>query len=325
MNKELGKLKKLDPRDYWKHEARDLTVWLSQSANLNLLAKALGLGDLDLVGTEQYVGEFKADIVARADESDDVVIIENQLERTNHDHLGKLLTYASGLTAQYIVWISPDFREDHRRALTWLNDVTDRSISFFGIKLELLQIDDSPLAPQFTLVSQPNEWAKRVKASAEKGEFTELELRCFEFWSEFVEFCKSQKTFLSLPKPRYRYWFAIGIGKSGYHIGLTVISREQEIGCDLYIRHSRSKTAFDALMAVRTAIESQLGPLEWKRLEGKQACKIAQYRSGNIEVRSSWPDLFAWLKERAESFHRVFSPLVGKLDLPERDDDSDRE
>lgn len=325
MNEELGILKKLKPRNYWGHEARDLTTWLSQSANLKLSGDAIGLDDLRLLGTEQHVGEFRADIVARAGESDEqIIIIENQLERTDHSHLGQLLTYGSGLgsglTATYIVWISPDFREEHRRALDWLNEVTDGSISFFGIRLELLQIDNSPLAPQFTLVSQPNEPAKLVKASAQKEKLTELQLRQFDFWSQLLDFCKDAGTFLSLGKPQPQHWFRIAIGKAEYGIYWTVSVKKQRIGCELNFRldtQQRCQAAFDALLKDREIIESKLGPLVWESPDNVRRCRIVQYREANLEETDTWPQLFAWLKEKAESFHTVFSPLVKALEIPE--------
>ena len=136
----LGKLKHFDPRKLWENEAGNFTPWLAN--HLQLLAEALGLDDLQLVRTEQAVGEFLCDIVAREVRTDRRVIIENQLKQTDHKHLGQLLTYAGGLDAAVVVWISPEIREEHRQALDWLNRHTDEQIVFFGVLLEAIRIDD---------------------------------------------------------------------------------------------------------------------------------------------------------------------------------------
>ena len=312
MNKQLGTLRKLDPRQFRTDEARDLAPWLAMTTNLSLLGDEIGLPGLEIVGPEHPVGDFRADIVARATGSNDLVIIENQLERTDHDHLGKLLTYASRLNAKYVVWLSPEIRDEHCRALDWLNEVTLPSIAFFGVKLELLQIDGSFPAPLFTLDCKPNTWAKRVKASTEEGEITELELRQFEFWSGFVDFCRSQNSFLKLPKQQYRYWYDIAVGNASYCISLTAITTKEKIFCAIYIdagSQAGSKAGFDSLLAERAAIESTLGPLDWQRLDDKRACRIVQYRTGNIGLTNSWPGLFALAKRESGILSsRLFSP-----------------
>ena len=142
LKKNLAKLKKLDLREVWGHEATGFTIWLSQEENLNLLSEEIGI-TIKLVQVEANVGKFNVDILAEEENSERKIIIENQLEDTNHDHLGKIITYASGYDASIVIWIVRDFREEHRKAIDWLNEHTDENLGFFLIKLELWQIGAS--------------------------------------------------------------------------------------------------------------------------------------------------------------------------------------
>jgi hypothetical protein len=162
----LGRLRRVaQPRDVWPTEAADFTPWLA--ANLDVLADELGMA-LALVATEVPVGEFRLDIKAETADGK-IVIVENQLERTDHGHLGQLLVYASGLEAAIVVWVAPSFRDDHRRTLDWMNERTDEAVSFFGVEVAIVQIADGPRAPVFEVVSRPNDWQKQVKTTATGG------------------------------------------------------------------------------------------------------------------------------------------------------------
>src|SRR5690554_541925 len=151
---DFGILKTLPPRLKWNNEARDFTPWLSN--NISELNKALGL-ELEVENTEVAVGPYSADILAKDTGTGQYVVIENQLEKTNHDHLGKAITYASVLDASTIIWIATDFTEEHKKALDWLNDHTSDQISIFGVQVELWQIDNSNAALRFNIVSKPNQ------------------------------------------------------------------------------------------------------------------------------------------------------------------------
>ena len=152
----LGRLQRVQLREAWESESGDFTPWLAQSENLSLLGEAIGL-NLELEAQEKGVGLFRADLFCKDTASDSWVLIENQLERTDHSHLGQLLTYAAGLSAVTIVWIAERFTEEHRAALDWLNEKTGEGINFFGLEVELWRIGNSPLAPKFNVVCKPNE------------------------------------------------------------------------------------------------------------------------------------------------------------------------
>ena len=160
----LEKLKKIDLRKAWNHEATDFTNCLAEEENLSLLSDEIGT-DIKLIQTEASVGKFSVDILAEEENTGRKIIIENQLEMTNHEHLGKIITYASGYDAEIIIWIIKDVRDEHKQAVDWLNEHTDDKINFFAIKMELWQIGNSPFAPKFQIISKPNDWAKAIKKS----------------------------------------------------------------------------------------------------------------------------------------------------------------
>ena len=187
MNKEsLGHLEKVSPRTYWEREDTEFTPWLAQEENIALLGDTIGI-ELEVQEQEAAVGPFRADILCRNTANGSLVLIENQLERTDHTHLGQLFTYAAGLDVVTIVWIARHFREEHRAALDWLNRITNEDFHFFGLEIELWRIDESRLAPKFNLVVKPNDWSKIVKeaASLQRGKWTPIQELQIAYWSAF--------------------------------------------------------------------------------------------------------------------------------------------
>lgn len=167
--KNLGRLERVELRNIWQSEAWDFTPWLARKENLEILGETLGI-DLELEAQERPVAPFRADILCKDIGTNRWVLIENQLERTDHVHLGQLLTYASGLEAVTIVWIAAQFTEEHRSTLDWLNRITDESFRFFGLEVELWKIADSPAAPKLNIVSKPNDWSQSVAQAARVAE-----------------------------------------------------------------------------------------------------------------------------------------------------------
>lgn len=169
----LGRLERCELREIWMSEAADFTPWLARPENLVALGEALGLL-LELEAQEKAVGPFRADILCKDVDTDHWVLIENQLERTDHTHLGQLLTYASGLEAVTIIWVAGRFTEEHRSTLDWLNRITDERFRFFGLEVELWRIGHSPPAPKFNIVSKPNNWSQSVAQAAKAIDDSEL-------------------------------------------------------------------------------------------------------------------------------------------------------
>lgn len=203
-SQQLGRLEKVDLRKAWTHEALDFSKWLSLPENLQLLSDEIGI-EISLIQKEASVGKYSVDILAEEENTGRKIIIENQLEPTNHDHLGKIITYASGYDAEIIIWIVENAREEHTRAIDWLNEHTDEDINFFLIQMELWKIGDSPIAPKFQLISQPNDWARVVKDSAKQTGLSNTKVLQLEFWDKFKEYVKNEKSKLRLRDTRPRH------------------------------------------------------------------------------------------------------------------------
>lgn len=309
-NINISKIKKVELRKAWNHEASDFTNWLAEDENLSLLSDEIGI-DLKLIQTEASVGKFNVDILAEEENTGRKVIIENQLEMTNHDHLGKIITYASGYDAEIIIWIVKDVRDEHEKAIDWLNEHTDEDINFFAIKMELWQIGDSPYAPKFQIISKPNDWAKAVKASSTKASLTNTKLLQLEFWNKFKEYNNENNSVLRLRTPRPQHWYDVAIGNRDAHISLTIDSQKNVLGCEIYI--SNLKELFYILEKNKEKIEGKLNlKLEWFPLEGKKASRIKITKDFNFANTDDWDEGFKWLKETAENFQNVFVQFIRK-------------
>jgi len=306
MKKDLGKIKQVELRDAWALEP-EFTRWLAEEKNLDALSNELGL-ELSLIQTEANVGDFNVDILAEEAGTSMKVIIENQLEITNHDHLGKLITYASGHDAKYVIWIFKDVREEHRQAIDWLNEHTTDDLNFFAIKLELWQIGDSMPAPKFDVICRPNEWAKTVKKQSSQGQPSEGKLRQFEFWTLFRAHVQEKKVDIQPQAPRAQHWTNISIGSSQAHVALTMNTQKGHLGCELYI--SKNKPLFEYLKTKKTEIENELGvTLEW--IEASKATRILETTMGfNIDNDTNYTTNFDWLLTRALAFKKTFADRI---------------
>lgn len=311
-NIKLGQIRKLDLRKIWKNEERDFSRWLSNKENLALLSVEIGI-DIKLIETEAKVGNgnFEVDILAEEEGGGRKIIIENQLENTNHEHLGKLITYASGYGANIIIWIFKDIREEHRQAIDWLNENSNEDLAFFGIKLEIWQIDNSSPAPKFHIVSKPNEWAKILKQGKGSDKLTDTKLKQLEFWTKFKAYVQERTNKISLQKPSPQHWYNISIGSSDAHIGLTVNTIAERLGCEVYI--DNNKELFEELRKNKGHIEKELGlKLDWRDLD--IACRIIIYREGfDIENNHKTEEYFTWLLDMGLKFHKVFGSFIKKL------------
>jgi hypothetical protein len=201
----LGRIESVDLRSIWTSEDRHFTPWLAQPENLETLGETLGI-ELELEAQEKYVGPFRADLLCKNTADDSWILIENQIEKTDHKHLGQLLTYAAGLEAITIVWISAQFCEEHRAALDWLNQKTDESVRFFGLEVELWKIGDSPAAPRFKVISQPNDWANTVRHAATGLMERPSEILRVKYWTAFRSYLQENKSHLKPQKPAANHW-----------------------------------------------------------------------------------------------------------------------
>ncbi len=314
MKTPLGKLERIPLRQAWAHEAGEFTPWLAQPDNLLLLAEALGLSELELAGIEHPVGDFKVDILCTDDGGK--VIIENQLEKTNHTHLGQILTYAAGVGARKVIWLAESFRTEHVAALEFLNQHTTDELDFFAVEIELWRIGDSPMAPSFNVVVKPNDWAKTGQQNAQAAATTTpTKQRQLKFWSGWQAWLQARGSTLRPQKPLPQHWTNIALGRSGIHLSASVNSRESRVGMEVYIDHGNSKSMFKQLQAHQAAIDAALGAtLEWMELPDGHACRILQVRPASpLESEDQWPAYYAWLEQAALRMSEVFRPLVREL------------
>ena len=319
---DFGALERLDPRKYFPNEATDFTPWLAGS--ISLLGSALGL-DLEVVSTEHAVGSFSADIVCRDTADGSSVVVENQLDRTDHDHLGKLLTYAAGIEdVRSVVWIAPRFTEEHRAALDWLNGVTDDSTRFFGVEFEVWRIGTSPPAPRFNLIAKPNEWSKTVKTATSSGPLSERKLDQLEFWTAFRQHLSESNSPVSVTKAVPETWVNAALGRSGIHISVTISdwdlaeNTQADAGVnriEVVMGDGNAAAFFSQLQSQREMIENRLGDhVVWYEPANAQVRKVfVQTAAPPIAERDAWSSQFEWLREHLETFDKLFRPLAAAL------------
>jgi uncharacterized protein DUF4268 len=310
MASNIGKLIKVDLREIWKNEEYDFSSWLAQDQNLALLSDEIGV-PIRLLEKEAGVGKYSVDLLAEEEGTGRKIIIENQLEKTNHDHLGKVITYAAGHDASIVIWIFKDITEEHRSAIDWLNENTSDDRLSFAIRIEAWRVNNSDPAPKFEVVCKPNEWAKVVKHSTEGKGLGETDLKKLDFWTKLKSYAADKKVLLFRQTPAPQHWYNISIGSSEAHIGLTMNTKEDLLGCEIYINDN--KPLFNFLKSQQVSIEQQLSAkLEW--IEAKKACRVVQRKeNADIDNEDGLPVLFDWLIDRAIAFDRVFGPLVKKF------------
>lgn len=305
----LGKMKEIkDLRKIWPHEAQDFTPWLSEDENIALLSDAIGL-DITVEERESHVGDFNVDILASETGTDRKIIIENQLEYTNHDHLGKLITYASGKSADIIIWIVKHAREEHKSAIEWLNNHTDETISFFLLEVKLYQIGNSEPAAKFEIIEKPNDWSKEIKKQANSSPI--LQSR-YEYWNALNDELFKNSVFSRIfrkRKPSKDHWMNFSIGSSECHLAVSQIRRRKTLTVELYI--NQDKELYHAIHEHKKDIEQELGyKLTWLELPNKKASRIIVEKTANLDDLNDWPQQFEWIKDTLLSLYKVFKPYI---------------
>lgn len=289
----LGKLEEIkDLRTVWPHEALDFTPWLAQDDNISLLADAVGL-EITVDETESSVGDFNVDIFATETGTDRKIIIENQLEDTNHDHLGKLITYASGKSADVVIWVVKHAREEHKAAIEWLNNHTDDKIGFFLCEIKLYKIGNSDPAVKFEVIERPNGWTKEVK----KNEFNGTQQQRYDYWVAFEDYAFQNAQFsknFNRRKPSTDHWMNFSVGVSSCHIMVSQIQKRDELVVELYI--NEDKELFHALLQHRESIEATVGfSFDWRELPEKKASRIVVQKSATLGDKEKWSEQFEWV------------------------------
>ena len=286
----IGKLEEVDIRKLWKHEQYDFSEWLSKKENIENLNDILGLTLVD-ISKETYVGSYRCDLFAKDETTGIKVIIENQLEMSNHDHLGKIITYASGLDAKVVVWIVKEAREEHRSAIEWLNNNTNSNVNFFLIEIHAYKIGNSDNAPMFQVIEQPNDFIKNNKSTNSSDTMNKSQSQRVEFWNKFNNVLVERGKPFNVRKATTDHWYNVAIGTSDAHIDITLVNKDSVIGVELYI--TDNKELFDKLYQKKDEIEADLGlELDWRRLNNSKASRIVTFIKGlNFDDHSNYNEL----------------------------------
>jgi hypothetical protein len=309
----IGKLERVALREVWKHEAHSFTQWLEN--NIDVLNGALGL-TLVNVDREQAAGSFSIDLVAE-DEGGGTVVIENQLEKSDHDHLGKLVTYVSAMNAKAAVWIVSDPRPEHSIAVAWLNESS--SAAFYMVKVEAVRIGDSSAAPLFTVIVGPSEGTKNVgQAKKEIAERYEIRKR---WWTQLVERSAKVTKLHSHLTPGQYSWLGTSSGVRG--LNLNYVVTQDECGAELYIdrgaeAEAENKAVFEQFLAHKAEIERDFGgPLSWEPLEGRRACRIRHTQTGGgyRSPEEQWPGLQDSIINAMDRLEKALRPHLRQLKL----------
>jgi len=315
MQTDLGRIEPYDVRKVWAKEAAEFTPWLAGDENMALLGDALGL-ELEVENVEVAVGPYSADILAKDTGSGRYVVIENQLGKTNHDHLGKAITYGSVLSAGAVVWIATEFSEEHQKALEWLNDNTGDDLSFYGVQLELWKIDGSRPAVRFNVVSRPTEIVRQAAVVKASENLTDTKKLQFEFWTKFRERLLAAKVVTSAHSVRPQYWFDVALGRSGIWLSNIANTYEGRVGVRLYLNNSVADPALAELEKQKDEIEKELGmKLAWNPHPEKRDKIIAVYRDADLRKDAEWEPAIAWLVDTVAKFRKVFVPRIKNLVL----------
>lgn len=310
----IGKLEIVPVRAAFPHEALRFTTWLEE--NIEALADRIGL-QIRVVEREKAVGPFNVDLLCEDGEGNRI-IIENQLERTDHDHLGKLLTYLVNLEAKTAIWVTPEPRPEHERVIDWLNESIGADFSFYLVKIEAGRIGASPFAPLFTVVTAPDEQTREIGEAKKELSDRHIVQEREQFWIRLLEKARGRTRFSSKGGGRYQNIY-VRAGKPGIIFSFTVT--RYSAYAELYIDHDhdtgeKNKAIFDALYAEKDAIEAEFGePLDWRRLDDKRACRILKLFDGGLRTPDRWDDLQEAMIDAMIRLDAALRPRIAKIQL----------
>lgn len=305
----LGKLQEIDIKKVWQHEQYDFSKWLASEENIQELGDTLSLSLTD-VETEKFVGKYRCDILCKDEITGKLVLIENQLEQTDHDHLGKIITYASGLDASVVVWIVASARQEHASAIEWLNKHTDDDLSFFLIEVHAYKIGDSDPAPQFKIIEQPNDFVKSVKAVSQSSDISDSERSRLEFWTQFNEVLEERGKPFNKRKPTTDHWYSIAMGSSECQISIDLVNKEHKIRVGVWINDN--KDLFDKFYTSKDQIEATCGfKLNWNRLDNRKASLACTYIPDlDFDNTENYPELMNKAIDSVLALRKAFTPFL---------------
>lgn len=302
------------PREVWPHEARDFTPWLL--GNVDVLSDLLGM-DLVLEEAEHAVGDFSLDLIGRDVTTGGVVIVENQLEISDHTHLGQIITYAAGTDPTTIVWIAAAFRPEHRAAIDWLNARTDDKTRVFGVAIHVVRIGDSAPAPNFELVAQPNDWEKEVRKTtgASTGAVSTRMAQFRAFWEQLLERVRQEHPDWTRARTSNQYWCDMPLGVGNVNISLAFAAGS--LTARIYFSHpdqALNESRFDVAYRRRDEFEAALGMRpEWDRMDGRKAARIAVVapEAADVSETDRWPQMIDWFIEQQARLRAALGAIGG--------------
>ncbi len=317
MCQNLKQLTLVDLNEVWETEPNHFTPWLAKEENLTLLGKTLGM-ELELEAQEINVGDFRADILCKNTVDGSWVLIENQLEQTDHKHVGQLLTYAAGLDAATVVWIAKTFRREHCAMLDWQNRITDERYRFFGIEIKVWQIENSAHAVQFEVVSSPNDWSRGVNQNTQRAadkQLSETQESQLRFWTGLGEYMADNGSSLNYPTSIAGRSILFSIGRTNFSLMTWLAHTRNEIGIWLYVKGDNAEAHFRLLKEQQEEIHDEFGEmLEWIELPGSNTNRICLAKVDTDPLdENDWPHQYEWFTTRLERFDQVFRPIIKEL------------
>ena len=329
MCQNLKQLTLVELSEVWETEPQHFTPWLAREENLTILGKTLGM-ELELEAQEINVGDFRADILCKNTVDGSWVLIENQLEQTDHKHVGQLLTYAAGLDAATVVWIAKTFRREHCAMLDWQNRITDERYRFFGIEMKVWRIEDSARAAQFDVVSSPNDWSRGVNQNTQRAankQLSETQESQLRFWTGLGEYMADNGSSFNYPTSIAGRYILFSIGRTNFSLMTWLAHTRNEIGIWLYVKGDNAEAHFRLLKEQQEEIHDEFGEmLEWIELPGSNTKRICLAKVDTDPLdENDWPHQYEWFTAKLEKLDRVFRPRIRILDaadwIPENADE----
>ena len=307
----IGKIERVPLREIWKNESRDFTPWLE--GHIDSLSEVLNM-ELSVVEREKNVKSFWADLVAE-DEKGELVVIENELKKTDHEHLGKLITYLVNTDAKTAVLICSEPRQEHINVVTWLNEMTPSDISFYLVKVEGIKIDDSKPAPLFSVIVKPSEESKQI--GQEKQKLAQRHILRRAFWEGLLEKCNKKTDLFSNVSPQIWNYIGTGAGKTGLYYHFVISGERADV--ELYIdrkEKEENKKIFDTLLSHKEKIEEKFGePLKWERLDEKKASRIRRSFREGLKNKDKWDELQEKMIDAMIKLEKSLKPYIQKLEI----------
>lgn len=315
MCQNLKQLTPVDLSEVWETEPQHFTPWLAREENLTLLGNTLGI-ELELEGKEINVGAFRADILCKNTEDDSGVIIENQLNPTDHKHVGQLLTYAAGLDACTAIWIAKTFRDEHHAMLDWLNRITGEDYRFFGVEMKVWRIEGPTCGVQFEVVSSPDGWISGVNRDTQGAANNELSEKFRRYWTGFRDYVTNNDKPINFGVPGTRSFHGFGIGRMDFRLMTWLLRRKRQIGIRLIIDGDNAEGHFRLLEEQKDEIHKTFGEtLEWNELPSSRSCRISLYKEDTDPLdENGWTQQYEWFTTYLERFDQVFRQRIERLD-----------